>query len=114
MQELPPSLGRLQRLKLLQLDANQIGALPPPVLRDCAALATISLHSNPISPEALQGTEGYAAFEARRQSKVRLGAGSRGCGAGSWGGGPSWLSGVRHSRVPAWQSRGTCWSSLSS
>ena len=37
-QELPASLGRLQRLKLLQLDSNQISALPTPILRDCSAL----------------------------------------------------------------------------
>lgn len=37
-QELPASLGRLQRLKLLQLDSNQIRALPAPILRDCTAL----------------------------------------------------------------------------
>lgn len=38
LQELPASLGRLQRLKLLQLDSNQISGLPPTVLRDCSAL----------------------------------------------------------------------------
>jgi len=38
LQELPASLGRLQRLKLLQLDSNQISELQPAVLRDCSAL----------------------------------------------------------------------------
>lgn len=70
VQELPASLGQLQRLKLLQLDGNQLEAVPPAVLQGCAALATLSLHDNPISPAALQATEGYAAFEARRQGKV--------------------------------------------
>lgn len=82
-QELPSSLGKLQRLKLLQLDGNQISALPPALLRGCTSLATISLHGNPITPEALQQTDGFAEFEARRQSKytktlatgVLLGAG---------------------------------------
>ena len=69
LQEIPASLGRRQRLKLLQLDGNRITAVPPAVLRDCAALATLSLHDNPITPAALEGTEGYAAFEARRQGK---------------------------------------------
>lgn len=72
-QEVPASLGRLLRLKMLQLDSNQIGAIPPAVLQDCAALATITLHDNPITPAALQATPGYAAFEARRQSKVTKG-----------------------------------------
>jgi len=65
----PASLGRLHRLKLLQLDGNQVSRVPPEVLRDCTALATLSLHDNPISPEALHATEGFAAFEARRQGK---------------------------------------------
>ena len=69
-QSLPPELGKLQRLKLLQLDGNAIAAVPPPILRDCAGLATLSLHDNPITPGALQATDGYAAFEARRQGKV--------------------------------------------
>lgn len=73
LEELPASLGRLQRLKLLQLDSNQISALPTPILRDCSALSTISLHDNPISAAMLQSTEGYAAFEARRQHKVTKG-----------------------------------------
>lgn len=69
-QELPASLGRLQRLKLLQLDGNAIGAVPTEVLRDCSALATLSLHDNPITPAVLEATEGFAAFEARRRGKV--------------------------------------------
>ena len=69
LQDIPASLGRLQRLKLLQLDGNRIAAVPPAVLRDCAALATLSLHGNPITPAALEATEGHAAFEARRQGK---------------------------------------------
>lgn len=35
--------------------------------------STISLHDNPINAAMLQGTDGYAAFEARRQSKVTKG-----------------------------------------
>lgn len=68
-QELPASFGKLQRLKLLQLDGNQIAALPPALLRGCTSLATISLHGNPITPEALQQTDGFAEFEARRRNK---------------------------------------------
>ena len=68
-QELPASLGRLQRLKLLQCDGNQIRGVPPALLR-APALATLSLHDNPITPAALAATEGYAEFEARRQGKA--------------------------------------------
>lgn len=44
--------------------------MPAEVLRDCGALATLSLHDNPITPAVLEATEGYAAFEARRRGKV--------------------------------------------
>lgn len=68
-QELPASLGRLQRLKLLQCDGNCIGAVPPALLR-APALATLSLHANPITPAVLAATDGYAEFEARRRDKA--------------------------------------------
>lgn len=69
IESIPPELGRLQRLRLLQLDSNALTSLPPAVLRDCSALTTLSLHGNPISPDALAAIEGHAAFEARRQGK---------------------------------------------
>jgi hypothetical protein len=69
LQEVPASLGQLQRLKVLQLDSNAIGSLPPAILHGCTSLATISLHDNPITVDALHATDGYADFEGRRQSK---------------------------------------------
>ncbi|KAL4428053.1 hypothetical protein ABPG75_002142 [Micractinium tetrahymenae] len=69
IEEVPPQLGRLRRLKLLQLDGNLVAAVPPEVLHGCTALATLSLHDNPISPDALAATDGFAAYEARRQGK---------------------------------------------
>ncbi|KAI3428771.1 hypothetical protein D9Q98_007592 [Chlorella vulgaris] len=69
LREVPASLGQLQRLKVLQLDSNAIGSLPPAILRGCTSLATISLHNNPITVDALHATDGYADFEGRRQSK---------------------------------------------
>ena len=42
---------------------------PPPV----PLQSTISLHSNPITPDVLEATEGYETFEARRQQKVSKG-----------------------------------------
>lgn len=42
----------------------------PPALLRAPALATLSLHDNPITPAALAGTDGYAEFEARRQGKA--------------------------------------------
>lgn len=60
-QELPPQLGSLRRLKLLQLDGNRVAAVPPQVLHGCTALATLSLHDNPITPDVLAATDGCAA-----------------------------------------------------
>lgn len=68
-QELPASVGQLQRLRLLQLDGNAISSVPPAVLLGCMALETISLHDNPITPDQLQATQGFAAYEARRRGK---------------------------------------------
>lgn len=68
-QVLPASLGNLHRLKLLQLDSNQIRTLPLAILLNCTSLTTISLHDNPITPASLHAIEGFAEFEARRQSK---------------------------------------------
>lgn len=50
-QGVPEDLGRLQRLKILNLDKNQVTAIPSAILTGCAALQTLSLHSNPISAE---------------------------------------------------------------
>lgn len=69
LQVLPASLGNLHRLKLLQLDSNQIRTLPLAILLNCTSLTTISLHDNPITPASLHAIEGFAEFEARRQSK---------------------------------------------
>ena len=99
LQDLPVSLGKLEKLRSLNLDKNHVTNMPPEILKGCGALQTLSLHSNPINAEVrssscwlhllvhfqllgvmplrvrpclqvLQGTEGFATFEQRRQSKV--------------------------------------------
>lgn len=76
MQHIPETLSSLQRLKTIDLDGNRVMAVPSAILRGCTALATLSLHDNPITPEALQLTEGFAAFEARRRGKDSKGLAS--------------------------------------
>ncbi len=59
----------LTKLKILNLDGNQVAGVPPEVLTDCVALHTLSLHNNPITPDALQSNPAFEAFEQRRRSK---------------------------------------------
>ena len=47
----------------------RLAAVPPTVLRGCILLATLSLHSNPITTEALRACEGFQEFDARRFQK---------------------------------------------
>ncbi len=51
-QELPACLGSLKRLKVLAADQNRITSVSPALLSGCTALATLTLHENPISIEA--------------------------------------------------------------
>lgn len=67
--EIPASLGRLARLKRLNLDNNAVAAVPTAVLVQCTALHTLSLHHNPLTAEALTSTPGFEDFEERRRSK---------------------------------------------
>mmetsp|Transcript_11543 Transcript_11543/g.29486 ORF Transcript_11543/g.29486 Transcript_11543/m.29486 type:complete len:279 (-) Transcript_11543:5-841(-) len=69
LSDIPPELGALSRLKLAVLDGNRIEGVPPAVLQRCVALQTLSLHGNPITPAALEATEGFADFEERRRTK---------------------------------------------
>lgn len=55
VQTIPASLSSLKNLKSLNLDGNRVRAIPPPVLADCAALHTLSLHGNPITIQARAG-----------------------------------------------------------
>lgn len=66
---IPPELGGLDKLKMCNLDNNRIDAVPSQVLVHCIALHTLSLHNNPITPAALEGTEGFQEFERRRRTK---------------------------------------------
>lgn len=67
---LPAALGRLRRLKTLNADgAAALAAVPPELLRGCTSLQTLSLHGCPITAEALQATDGFQEFEARRRGK---------------------------------------------
>ncbi|KAK9825664.1 hypothetical protein WJX81_007931 [Elliptochloris bilobata] len=69
LSELPAALGRLTHLQELLLDDNRLAAVPAALLQGCAALATLSLHSNPITMEALRASEGFQDFDARRCQK---------------------------------------------
>ena len=51
LQDLPPSLGKLKKLRSLNLDKNHVAHMPPEILKGCGALQTLSLHSNPINAE---------------------------------------------------------------
>lgn len=66
----PKELGRLKRLKAVAADRTAVASVPPEVLRGCASLQTLSLRGCPIAAGALEATEGYAEFEARRRGKV--------------------------------------------
>ena len=48
---------------------RRVAVLPPGLLEGCAALATLSLHGNPLTVEALRGSPGWEAFDSRRRSK---------------------------------------------
>ena len=52
LQELPACLGSLKRLKVLAADQNRITSVSPALLSGCTALATLTLHENPITIEA--------------------------------------------------------------
>lgn len=73
LRALPSSLGGLQRLKSIHVDNNRITAIPSEIFLNCAALQTLSLHGNPISPDSIQETAGYQAFEDRRRQKYSKG-----------------------------------------
>lgn len=70
---LPASLAALKKLKVLQLDKNQIPELPEQLLSGCSSLHTLSLHDNPITPQQLESTPGFEAFNARRRGKYDKG-----------------------------------------
>lgn len=70
---IPPSYGRLKRLKTLTLENCGIAAVPTEVLLHCGALQTLSLHGCPIEIATLQATEGFEEFETRRRTKYSKG-----------------------------------------
>ncbi len=43
--------------------------IPQEVLTGCAALATLSLHGNPVTAEAMREMPGWKQFDERRRSK---------------------------------------------
>jgi hypothetical protein len=47
------------------------------MLESCVSLATLALHSNPMTVDALRGTPGYAAYEARRVARANKQLGGR-------------------------------------
>ena len=51
VQAVPASLGQLKRLKMLNLNVNQITSVPTEVLTGCRALHTLLLHFNPITAQ---------------------------------------------------------------
>ncbi len=48
---------------------RRLSAVPAALLRGCESLATLSLHGNPITADALRETDGFRAFDARRCQK---------------------------------------------
>jgi hypothetical protein len=83
---LPEELSQLTNLKLLLVDNNRLRGLPPALLTGCAALATLSLHGNPLTAEQLRETPGWAQFDERRRAKYDK---QVGLGWGAWW--TSWL-----------------------
>lgn len=79
---LPPQLGQLTSLKLLLLDNNRLVAVPPQILKGCSALATLGLHGNALTAEALRETPGWAQFDERRRAKYDKQVGAGGGGGG--------------------------------
>lgn len=69
LQEMPSTLQQLQRIKILNFQHNNITNVPSGILINCQALHTLLLHSNPISAQVFEATEGYEAFEQRRRTK---------------------------------------------
>lgn len=76
-QAIPVSWGGLLKLKVLALDGNAVADVPAEVLQGCAALHTLTLHANPITPAVLQANPAFAAFEERRKGACARGAGVR-------------------------------------
>lgn len=66
---LPESLGQLAALRALKLDRNFVGAVPQTLFTGCVLLATLSLHGNPVSVDAIQQVPGFPEFEKRVQAK---------------------------------------------
>ncbi|MCO5600447.1 hypothetical protein L7F22_054560 [Adiantum nelumboides] len=69
LREIPPSLGQITKLKVLNLDHNALKTFPNEVLKGCLELATLSLHGNELTVEYLRQLEGWAEFDIRRRAK---------------------------------------------
>jgi len=69
IQSISVSVSRLLKLKILNLDNNQIKDVPSEVLLHCVALNTLSLHGCPIKPDVLQANPAFDTFEKRRREK---------------------------------------------
>ena len=46
--------------------ACRIRAIPAEILLDCASLTMLSVHSNPVTENQLQATEGFQSYEEPR------------------------------------------------
>lgn len=67
---IPAEFGGLAKLKVLKLDGNtNLTEIPSTVLCSCGQLQTLSLHQTGVTREILEGIDGYAMFEHRRQAK---------------------------------------------
>ncbi|KAI3433885.1 hypothetical protein D9Q98_003687 [Chlorella vulgaris] len=66
---LPAELGQLSSLKALFADNNRLRTVPPALLSGCPALATLSLHGNPLTAEELREVPGWLQFDERRRTK---------------------------------------------
>ncbi len=61
----------MQHLRPSLLDAalHRLQRLPGALLASCQSLATVGLHSNPITVQQLRATPGFAEYEARRVAR---------------------------------------------
>ena len=107
---LPEELSRLTSLKLLLLDNNRLRGVPPALLTGCAALATLSLHGNPLTAEQLRETPGWAEFDERRRAKYDKQVGGVRWGGVGWGArGARWVLKVHLVKRARGQVPASCW-----
>ncbi|KAK9807010.1 hypothetical protein WJX72_010701 [[Myrmecia] bisecta] len=69
LEVLPEGLASLQALRTIVLDSNRLRHIPAAIFRRCSALATVSVHLNPLTVEQLREMDGFAEFGVRLRAK---------------------------------------------